>query len=127
MEYDFWTMRESPFHQLSDFQCIFLFAFGEVKIICAFVTFSADPIYCDAKAGGDLWTCLPRARRKRRRRCPRQAGRGRGKIPNQRMIDTRPAEVEPRKRVGHWEGDLINGARETGHLSTLVERCTRYT
>jgi len=45
MEYDFWTMRESPFHQLSDFQCIFLFAFGEVKIICAFVTFSADPIY----------------------------------------------------------------------------------
>jgi hypothetical protein len=45
MEYDFWTMRESPFHQLSDFQCIFLFAFGEVKIICAFVTFSADPKY----------------------------------------------------------------------------------
>ena len=43
MEYDFWTMRESPFHQLSDFQYIFLFAFGEVKIICAFVTFSADP------------------------------------------------------------------------------------
>ena len=40
----FWTMRESPFHQLSDFQCIFLFAFGEVKIICAFVTFSADPM-----------------------------------------------------------------------------------
>ena len=53
-------------------------------------------------------------------------GRGRGKIPNQRMIDTRPAEVETRKSVGHWEGDLINGARETGHLSTLVERCTRY-
>ena len=43
------------------------------------------------------------------------------------MIDTRPAEVETRKSVGHWEGDLINGARETGHLSTLVERCTRYT
>ena len=46
-------------------------------------------IYCYAKAGGDLWTCLPRARRKRRRRCPRQGGWGRGKIPNQRMIDTR--------------------------------------
>ena len=54
-----------------------------------------------------------------------KAGWGRGKIPNQRMIDTRPAEVETRKSVGHWEGDLINGARETGHLSTLVERCTR--
>ena len=56
-----------------------------------------------------------------------KSGRGRGKIPNRRMIDTRPAEVETRKGVGHWEGDLINGARETGHLSTLVERCTRYT
>ena len=43
------------------------------------------------------------------------------------MIDTRPAKVETRKSVGHWEGDLSNGARETGHLSTLVERCTRYT
>lgn len=45
MEYGFWTMRESTFHQLSDSRCIFLFAFGEVKIICAFVVFSADPTY----------------------------------------------------------------------------------
>lgn len=84
-------------------------------------------IYADAKAGGSLWKNLPRARRKRRRRCPRQEGRGRGRIPNQRMIDTRPAEVETRKTVGHWEGDLINGASETGNLVTLVERKTRFT
>ena len=84
-------------------------------------------IYADAKAGGDLWKNLPRARRKRRRRCPRQDGRGRGKIPNQRMIDTRPAEVETRASVGHWEGDLINGANKTGNLVTLVERSTRFT
>lgn len=84
-------------------------------------------IYADAKAGGVLWMNLPRAHRKRRRRCPRVDGRGRGKIPNQRMIDTRPAEVETRKTVGHWEGDLINGALETGNLVTLVERTTRYT
>ena len=84
-------------------------------------------IYADAKAGGDLWKNLPRARRKRRRRCPRQDGRGRGKIPNQRMIDTRPPEVETRASVGHWEGDLINGARNTGNLVTLVERNTRFT
>ena len=37
-------MRKSTFRQLSDFKCIFLFIVGEVKIICAFVTFSADPI-----------------------------------------------------------------------------------
>jgi len=84
-------------------------------------------VYADAKAGGTLWENLPRARRKRRRRCPRQEDRGRGRIPNQRMIDTRPADVETRTSVGHWEGDLINGAHETGNLVTLVERNTRFT
>jgi len=84
-------------------------------------------IYAEAKNGGTLWINLPRAHRKRRRRCPRQDGRGRGRIPNQRMIDTRPAEVETRQSVGHWEGDLINGAHETGNLVTLVERKTRFT
>lgn len=84
-------------------------------------------IYANAKAGGDLWRYLPRAHRKRRRRCPRDDGRRRGKIPNQRMIDTRPPEVETRTTVGHWEGDLICGANKTGNLVTLVERSTRFT
>ena len=84
-------------------------------------------IYADAKVGGALWKNLPRAKRKRRRRCPRQDGRGRGQIPNQRRIDTRPAEVETRLTIGHWEGDLINGANGTGNLATAVERCTRFT
>jgi IS30 family transposase len=84
-------------------------------------------VYAEAKRGGALWENLPRARRKRRRRLPRQDGRGRGRIPNQRRIDTRPAEVETRARVGHWEGDLINGAHDTGNLVTLVERNTRFT
>lgn len=84
-------------------------------------------VYADAKTGGTLWKTLPRAKRKRSRRCPRQDGRGRGCIPNQRMIDTRPAEVETRLTVGHWEGDLINGAHGTGNLATLVERNTRFT
>jgi transposase, IS30 family len=84
-------------------------------------------IYADAKTGGDLWRNLPRAHRKRRRRCPREDGHGRGKILNQRMIDTRPAEVETRRTIGHWEGDLINGAAKTGNLVTAVERKTRFT
>lgn len=84
-------------------------------------------IYADAKAGGSLWKQLPRAKRKRRRRCPRQEGRGRGRIPNQRRINTRPAEVETRLTIGHWEGDLINGAQGTGNLATLAERHTRFT
>jgi transposase, IS30 family len=84
-------------------------------------------IYADAKGGGDLWKNLPRAHRKRRRRCPRDDNRRRGHIPNRRMIDTRPPEVETRTTVGHWEGDLINGANKTGNLVTLVERKTRFT
>lgn len=76
----------------------------------------------DAKTGGTLWELLRRAKRKRHRRCPRHEARGRGRIPNQRMIETRPAEVETRKTVGHWEGDLIDGAHDMGNLVTLVER-----
>lgn len=84
-------------------------------------------VYADAKTGGDLWKHLPRAHRKRRRRSPREDGRRRGLIPNQRMIDTRPPEVETRSTVGHWEGDLIQGASKSGYLVTLVERRTRFT
>lgn len=81
-------------------------------------------VYADAKTGGTLWKHLPRAKRKRLRRCPRQGGQI--QIPNQRMISTRPAEVETRQTVGHWEGDLINGLHGTGNLATLVERSTRF-
>lgn len=84
-------------------------------------------VYADAKAGGDLWKCLPRAKRARKRRCPRQEGRGRGLIPGRRGIETRPPEVELRSEVGHWEGDLVVGAGATGYLVTLVERVTRFT
>jgi transposase, IS30 family len=84
-------------------------------------------IYRDSKNDGDLWLCLPRSHRKRRRRCPKLDNRGRGVIPNQKRIDTRPSEVETRELPGHWEGDLINGAHGTGNLVTLVERTTRFT
>lgn len=84
-------------------------------------------VYADAKAGGDLWRHLPQAKRKRKRRCPRQEGRGRGMIPGRRGIETRPPVVELRTAVGHWEGDLVVGAHATGYLVTLVERVTRFT
>jgi len=86
-----------------------------------------EEVRLDAEAGGELWKSLPRAKRKRKRRCPRQEGRGRGLIPGRRGIETRPPEVEQRVTVGHWEGDLVVGAHATGYLVTLVERVTRYT
>jgi len=84
-------------------------------------------LYKHAREGGRLWEHLPRARRKRRRRCPRKDGRARGKMPFRRDIDERPPQVDTRQQAGHWEGDLVAGAAGGGHVVSLVERRTRYT
>lgn len=49
----------------------------------------------------------------------------RGKIPNRKDIDNRPAIVDEKIRVGDWEADLVVGAGASGYLVTLVDRVSK--
>ena len=85
-------------------------------------------LYCQARGGlkRELQQALRsgRTRRKPQRRPDQRTSRF---TDSMIMISERPPEVEDRAVAGHWEGDLIMGAKNQTAIGTLVERTTRYT
>lgn len=81
-------------------------------------------VYRDATEGGQLFRCLCRGHKRRRKQ--HRYGSGRGLIPGRVSIHERPGLVASRLRFGDWEGDTLEGAKGTGHITTHVERKSRY-
>ena len=79
----------------------------------------------DKAAGGDLYTHLRCATKKRRKRYNSYESRGR--LAGKRHISERPRSVETRKTIGHWEIDTVVGAGSKDCVATLVERKTGLT
>jgi IS30 family transposase len=90
-----------------------------------------ETIYESTYRGLILATDLQTLRTGRTYRHKRGRGRTRDgslkQSTNMKSIHDRPAIVETRTQVGHWEGDLITGAANRSAIATLVERRTRHT
>jgi len=78
----------------------------------------------DKKVGGSLWRHTRIMSKFGRKRYGRQDARG--MLPGKRHITQRPAEVECRQRIGHWEGDTVMGSDMRHCVLTLVERKTGF-
>src|SRR5665213_1457980 len=95
-------------------------------------TVSAETIYQGVYGHGTrglatgLGAKLHRKRSRRKLRCragdaPAKAG----PLKEFSLIGLRPTSVEDRTEPGHWEGDLIIGAKNASAVVTLVERTSR--
>ena len=78
------------------------------------------------KRQGKQWHLKLRQGHRKRKRRLRGTLDKRGKIPDRTFIDERPASVETRRRLGHWEGDTLVGMSHKGGVVTHVERKSQY-
>jgi IS30 family transposase len=82
-------------------------------------------IYSEENKGKRLWEYLRRKQKRRRKKLGRKSQRVR--IPDRVSIHARPAVIEKRKQIGHWEGDSIVGRGHKNGLHTEYERLASYT
>ena len=81
-------------------------------------------IWADKLNGGDLYTHLRQAYKKRRKKYGSKDKRG--QIRNRVSIEQHPVIVEEKSRVGDWEIDTVIGQNHKGALVTIVERKTKF-
>ena len=81
-------------------------------------------IWHDKRLGGDLWTHLRCANKRRRKRY--SAYDSRGRRAGKRHISERPGSVETRQHKGHREIDTVIGKGANACIVTLVERKTGF-
>jgi IS30 family transposase len=81
-------------------------------------------VWEDRARGGDLYRHLRCASKQRRKRYGRYDSRGR--LAGKRHVSERPASVDRRQALGHWEIDTVMGTGNDHCIVTLVERATGY-
>lgn len=81
-------------------------------------------VWDDKACGGSLYMHLRGARKNCRKRYGRNDSRG--KLAGKRHISERPASVQARCQIGHWEIDTVIGKGSQHCIVSLVERKTGY-
>ncbi|MBK8090965.1 MAG: IS30 family transposase [Verrucomicrobiaceae bacterium] len=80
-------------------------------------------IWKEKAEGSWLWTYLRGARKQRRKRYGPYDSRGR--LAGKKMIGSRPASVESRKRIGHWESKRSGDRQERTRRARRVSEANQ--
>lgn len=103
---------------------------GRLRFMANSPTISHETIYCAIYAmprGGLRTELVKLLRHSHAGRLPRARGSARFTgIQGMTPIALRPPEVAARIVPGHWEADLIKGARNASAVGTMVERTSRF-
>ncbi|WP_291830220.1 IS30 family transposase [Bosea sp. (in: a-proteobacteria)] len=78
----------------------------------------------DRRQDGSLWKNLRRSGRTRKKRFPSEDRRG--KLKDTRSISKRSKKANKRKKLGHWERDLMIGKDHQAAVLAIVDRKSRF-